>query len=281
MKKIFALFLILLMGALFLNVFAQDKQPSFSVKTSGKGKQPILFIPGFTCSGDVWNETTAHLGNAYTSYVLTMSGYAGSPAQAAPNLDIWIEDIAAYVRKNKLDHPVIIGHSLGGGVAMALATRYPDLFSKIIIVDALPCLGSLMNPAFKSEVKPDCSAIQNQIMPLTDSQFYKMQKRTITQLCMDTLAQKAIVNWGVTTDRKTYADTYCQFANMDQRESIGQIKIPALVLLEARFVNFKPAIEDQYKQLKTATLKFANKGLHFIMYDDKEWYLDQIDNFLK
>ncbi|RAJ74994.1 pimeloyl-ACP methyl ester carboxylesterase [Chitinophaga dinghuensis] len=281
MKKIFALVLILLMGALFLNVFAQDKQPSFSVKTSGKGKQAILFIPGFTCSGDVWNETTTHLGNKYTSHVFTMAGYAGSPAQAAPNLDVWIEDIVAYVRKNKLDHPVIIGHSLGGGLAMALASRYPDLFGKIIVVDALPCLGSLWNPSFKSEAQPDCSAMESQIMPLTDSQLYKMQKRTAVQLCADTLAQKSIVKWGATTDKKTYADTYCQFANMDQRESIGQIKIPALVLLEARFVNFKPAIEDQYKQMKTATLKFADKGLHFIMYDDKEWYLNQIDQFLQ
>ena len=49
----------------------------------------------------------------------------------------------------------------------------------------------------------------------------------------------------------------------------------------ANFINLKPAIEEQYKNLKTANFQYANKGLHFIMYDDKDWYLVQLNNFIK
>ena len=47
------------------------------------------------------------------------------------------------------------------------------------------------------------------------------------------------------------------------------------------FINLKPAIEEQYKNLKTANFQYANKGLHFIMYDDKDRYLVQLNNFIK
>ncbi|MCX6146572.1 MAG: alpha/beta hydrolase, partial [Candidatus Kapabacteria bacterium] len=70
------------------------------------------------------------------------------------------------------------------------------------------------------------------------------------------------------------------FSNTDLREKIKNIKCPTLILLEEYFKNLKPAIEKQYINLNNANLQFANKGLHFIMYDDKEWYLNQLNNFI-
>jgi len=51
-------------------------------------------------------------------------------------------------------------------------------------------------------------------------------------------------------------------------------------LLEPSFKGEK-GITEQYSKLKTAQLEYANKGLHFIMYDDKEWYLNELKAFLK
>ena len=74
---------------------------------------------------------------------------------------------------------------------------------------------------------------------------------------------------------------YCDFSNTDLRQNIGNVKCPVLILLESNFANFKPAINDQYKNLKTAQLQYATKGLHFIMYDDFDWYKNQLANFIK
>jgi pimeloyl-ACP methyl ester carboxylesterase len=73
---------------------------------------------------------------------------------------------------------------------------------------------------------------------------------------------------------------YCDFTNTDLREKIKNIQCPSLIMLESYFANFKPAIEDQYKNMKNANLQYSTKGLHFIMYDDKEWYFTQLNNFL-
>jgi hypothetical protein len=88
------------------------------------------------------------------------------------------------------------------------------------------------------------------------------------------------VDWSVKSDRKTFAEMYCDFSNTDLREKIKTIACPALILLQGYFKNVKPAIEQQYKNLGKANIQFSNKGLHFIMYDDKEWYLNQLNDFI-
>jgi pimeloyl-ACP methyl ester carboxylesterase len=170
---------------------------------------------------------------------------------------------------------------MGGGLALAIASDYQELVEKIIVVDALPCLPALMNPTFKTVDKPDCSTMQTHIISSTNEQFYQMQKMAILQLVADTSKTELVVGWSMKSDRKTFAEMYCDFSNTDLREKIKAIKCPTLILLEPYFKNVKSAIEEQYKNLKTANLHYANKGLHFIMYDDKEWYFDQLDNFIK
>ena len=169
---------------------------------------------------------------------------------------------------------------MGGALALAIASDYPELIEKIVVVDALPCLPAMMNPAFKPEEKPDCSAMVNQLTSATDEQFHQMQKMSINRLVADTSKQELVISWSLKSDRKTFAEMYCDFSNTDLREKIKAIKCPALILLEAYFKNIKPAIEEQYKNLKTASLEYSNKGLHFIMYDDKEWYFSELNKFI-
>lgn len=169
---------------------------------------------------------------------------------------------------------------MGGALAIAIAADHPDLIDKIIVVDALPCLAALMNPTFKSNENNDCSSLVNQITSMTDEQYYQLQKMSIPQLVSDSTVHEDIIGWSVQSDKKTIAEMFCDFSNTDLRDKIKNITCPSLILLESYFVHIKTNIEEQYKHLKTADLRYANKGLHFIMYDDKNWYFTQINNFL-
>ncbi|WPO79745.1 alpha/beta hydrolase [Flavobacterium sp. KACC 22761] len=280
MKKYIILIIAFLFSALCLNVFAQTKSYPFEVLKTGKGKQSILFIPGFASSGEVWNDTKTAFEKDFTCYTLTMPGFAGVKPQPNPSFENWKNEIAAYIKDNKIEKPIVIGHSMGGGLALAIAADYPELVGKIVVVDALPCLAALMDPSFKSK-ENDCVATVNQMTSMTDAQFLDMQKKTMPRLLADASKMDMVVDWSVKSDRKTFGQMYCDFSNTDLRAKIAQIKCPALILLESYFINLKPAIEEQYKNLKTANFQYANKGLHFIMYDDKDWYLAQLNTFIK
>lgn len=280
MKKYAIPAILFLFIALCLNVFGQTTSYPFAVKKSGKGKQAIIFIPGFASSGDVWDETKTKFEKDYTCYTLTMAGFAGIPPQDDPTFKKWMEGIAAYIKDNRIEKPILVGHSMGGVLTMAIAAEYPDLPAKIVVVDALPCLAAMMTPSFQSKENVDCSAAIEQMTAMPADKFMEMQQGAISRLLADTAKRQTVVNWSMLSDRKTFAAMYCDFSNTDLREKISHIKCPNLILLESYFAYMKPNIEAQYKNLPGSNLQYANKGLHFIMYDDTDWYLTQLNKFL-
>lgn len=276
MKRLFLIWVLFL-----ISVFTFGGNYPFSVVKTGIGRQAIIFIPGFASSGDVWKDTVAELEDHYTCYVLTMAGFAGVTPQEEPSFENWKCGIAQFIKDEKIEKPILVGHSMGGGLALAVASDFPELPKKIVVVDALPCLMALTNPAFKSVPDNDCRDYVERITAMDETQFAQMQRIGVASLTTDSSKFDEIVNWGLTSDRRTYAKLYCDFSNTDLRERIQNIRIPSLVLLESNFKNIEAAIKEQYQGLSAAQLKYADKGLHFIMFDDKEWFWDQLSVFIK
>lgn len=118
---------------------APFKPTRFSVSVTGSGPDVIL-IPGLASSPGIWRGTVAGV-RGYRYHLVHVSGFAGAPAAgnrqgavAAP----LAQEIAAYIRANRLSRPAIVGHSLGGSVAMMLAARHPGAVGRVMVVDMLP-----------------------------------------------------------------------------------------------------------------------------------------------
>ena len=280
MKKLIKLSFIIAFIAFTCKLIGQNFSYPFEVTVSGKGNQAIIFIPGLACSGDVWNDTKPVYEKKYTCYTLTMAGFAGVPAQKNASFENWEKAIAQYIKDKKINKPILIGHSLGGGLTMALAADYPELISRIVVVDALPCLSASRDTTFKVNPNNDNSAMISRITAMKDDEFYKMQKQTMRYLLADTTHLETVVQWSVKSDRETFGKIFTDFMNTDLRDKISGIKCPALILLETGFSNLKPIINKQFSKLKTSQIEYSTKGLHFIMYDDKDWYLKQLIAFI-
>lgn len=253
---------------------------SFSVTKTGNGKKNVILIPGYSCAGSVWDETVQVISKDHTCYVITFSGFGGEKPQTNPVLATWVADLAAFITDTKINKPIVIGHSLGGGIAAWLAADYPALLSKIVIVDALPSLSAFYNPSFVAQQTLDCSPLVKQFTAMNDEQFYTMQKSNMPMILSNTSKLEAVISWSVKSDRNTLAQIYCQFLNTDLRSKLSSITCETLVMLEPSFKQNDAGIQEQYKLLANKTIKYANKGLHFIMYDDQEWFLNELKQFL-
>jgi N-formylmaleamate deformylase len=115
-------------------------QPTrFSVEVRGEGPDVVL-IPGLTSGRDVWRDTVAAVPG-YRYHLVQVGGFAGEPvrgnargAVVAPLAD----EIARYIAERDLERPAIVGHSMGGALAMMIGARHPALAGRIMAVDILP-----------------------------------------------------------------------------------------------------------------------------------------------
>ncbi len=111
---------------------------SLKVKQYGHGKTALILIPGLGCGDWVWADLVRDLQNDYRLYTVTLPGFDGTPTITTPYLGQVLTSLKLLIRQEKLRHPVIIGHSLGGYVALRLAEEAPNLPGSLIIIDALP-----------------------------------------------------------------------------------------------------------------------------------------------
>ena len=281
MKKSF-LFAITLLFTIITD--AQNK--SFEVKVYGKGK-PVILIPGYSCSGEVWNETAEHLKNNYEVHVVSIAGFGGiKPIQNDEILKTVHNEIIQYVKDNKLKKPMLIGHSLGAFMTLWVHSTEPELFGKSICVDGLPFVSAIGKPETTAEsVKNNpqfnkATTIANFKALPTENYIKNMTKAMMYQV-NDSIRAKQIAEWSFKSDRTTLGSTIIEMSTTDLRQNIANIKAPILVLTS--FWGSKEASEKeyttQYALLKNKTIKVAN-AKHFIMYDTPEWFYNEIDLFL-
>jgi pimeloyl-ACP methyl ester carboxylesterase len=85
-----------------------------------------------------WKRNIGVLSEQYRCIAIDLPGYGGSTvvnrAEALAQLDFYAEKIAAMLRKLKMNKAMVMGHSMGGQIAMILALKYPSLISKLILI---------------------------------------------------------------------------------------------------------------------------------------------------
>jgi N-formylmaleamate deformylase len=115
-------------------------QPTrFSVEVRGTGPDVIL-IPGLTSGPEVW-QSTVRAVPGYRYHLVHVAGFAGQPARGNRQGAIvspLAEEIARYIVDRQLERPAIVGHSMGGTLAMMIGARNPSLAGRIMVVDILP-----------------------------------------------------------------------------------------------------------------------------------------------
>ncbi|HEY1150268.1 MAG TPA: alpha/beta hydrolase [Pseudoduganella sp.] len=262
---------------------------AFKAEVSGAG-QPVILIPGLASSGEVWKETAAHLCGPRQCHVLTLAGFAGQPALQEGELIATAEQqLADYITANKLDKPVVIGHSMGGFLALKLASDHPDKVGRLVIVDALPALGATAAPSATPEQLQAMAARMRDGMVQQDAASYAAaQQRAVAGMVTSPAHAERIAAWGKASDRATVTSAMYSVMATDLRGDVARIQAPTLVLgTWVAFKAFAPkeAIEAtyrmQYAKLPGARIELADTARHFMMYDEPDWMYARIDQFLK
>ncbi|KJV30828.1 alpha/beta fold hydrolase [Pantoea sp. SM3] len=286
----------LLMASSLISASAAQPLPSqhpnsqrLSVETQGSGTDVIL-IPGLASSRDVWADLSANLRKNHRIHLVELAGFASTPAIANPDGKVIapaVDALAEYIHAQHIKSPAIIGHSLGGEMALMLAARHPDLVGRVMVVDALPFYSLMFNPAATSEtVAPQAAAMRNSILGQSPEQFAEFQKVSITRLAKTEAVRPALVAAGIHSDRKTIADAVYEVMVTDLRPELGLISAPIEVVYAYDTLFGVPAasVEAMYRQAYAAApdIHFTqiDNSFHFVMLDQPERFSAVVESFL-
>ena len=273
-------------------LFADSKlvvRDRFSDEIVGKGPD-VVFMPGLASSRATWKATAERLRGHYRLHLLQVAGFSGEPARANATGDVLIptaEAIDAYLVQQKLAPATIVGHSLGGTTMLYLAEKHPEHLKKVLIVDALPFFGGMMDPkATADSIRPMAAKMRDGMAantkPATAADLLPQMK----SMSKDPATQMLVSEWGAISDRTVVGRAMYDDLTLDLREGLSAIKTPITLLYPdnaplgvpaGMMEKIYPALYAPAPTVKTVLVKDSQ---HFIMLDQPKVFADALDAFL-
>ena len=266
-----------------------DRPARFSVAVTGQGPHLIL-IPGLATPGDVWDATVQHLASTHRVHVVQVAGFGGM--DAGPNkadgdmLPALVAEMVQYVAG--LDRPALIGHSLGGLIALEVAAQKPDAISRVLVVDALPFFALTMSPGATIDMaKQMATMMRSQLMAQTDTQYSASAPMTAARLAKSATGRASVTKWAAASDRTVVGKAMYEDLVTDARAQLPQIKAKTTVLYAFDATMGLPQVtidslySGAYSGLAGVELKRIADSYHFIMLDQPEAFSREVDAFLK
>ncbi|HEY1224428.1 MAG TPA: alpha/beta hydrolase [Brevundimonas sp.] len=271
--------------AIVQTAFTSDR---LSVQVIGTGPDVIL-IPGFGSSREVWRPLAERLSATHRVHLVQLAGFAGEPWSHGdgPFVQPVIDALAAYVQQAGLDHPAVIGHSMGGLSALMLAQQHPDLVGRVMSVDSLPFFSALYGPTATAEsAAPFAEQAAAGILNADEAGFRAGQAQGAPGLSRDPATQAAMVEWTVASDRHAMAAAIREVMTTDTRPGLAAMTTPVWAVYASDAEGGAPAaVADamwgrEYASLPGVTLIRVDGSRHFIMADQPEQFGQIVDRFL-
>ena len=257
------------------------------VEVVGQGR-PVVMIPGLNSAAATWTETCAALQPGVQCHIVQLPGFAGAPAaKADPFLDGMRDQLLAYLDDRRLDKPVVMGHSLGGMLALKMAAEKPGRIERLVIVDSLPFFAGLrgMTP---EAAKGAAAAMRQQMLAATPAQWEAGARQGSMGMSRNPANNERVAGWSLASDRATAALAMSELWGEDLRPLLPRITAPTLVLgawaayepMGSTLESTKKIFEGQYAGLNGVRVSMSQRGYHFLMWDDPEWLVGEVKAFL-
>jgi len=191
----------------------------FEVEVHGTG-HPMILIPGMTSSGAVWDATVAHFSDRYEVHVLTLAGFAGvPPVDTERFLPRQRDAILEYIREERLEQPVVMGHSLGGFLTYWIAATDPDALGPVVGVDGVPFLPALQQAdADESTMAGQAEQMATFYASMNEEQMRQQSRMAAQRMVGDAAWVDTIASWGARSDGPTAGRAYAELMTTDLRD---------------------------------------------------------------
>lgn len=261
---------------------AETRLPHISIHSIGSG-DPVVLIPGLASPRAVWAGIAPELARNHRVLLVQVNGFGGDDPGANNGeniLDGVVADLVAYFRDHGIEHPAIIGHSMGGLIGMMLAKTHQERVGRLMIVDALPFFGVLVSPTATPEtVRPIAAQLRTALQSQSGPQPVP------TSMSLNEAARAQIAVWMTAANHHVTGQAIYEDATSDLRGDVPAIgRVPTTVLYAvsdpARADMFRTIFAGAYAAAPSIRVIPVENSAHFIMLDQPDRFREAVIAFL-
>lgn len=261
----------------------------FTMVVEGKGPDVIL-IPGLASPRAVWDGARAALAGRYRLHLVELKGFAGGdpgPNLKGPILPELVEQLNAYIAANKLRAPAVIGHSLGGLAALMLAKAHPQAVRRVMVVDALPWIGTILAPpgATPAQVEPFVARQRDALAArYGQPQSSEGAAANAARFALKPQARALVAAWSLAADPRVVGQAFYEDALTDLRGDLAGITTPITLLYPyseaVPRAQADALYQGEYAKAPKLRLVPVGDSYHFIMLDQPAAFAAALQEFL-
>jgi N-formylmaleamate deformylase len=245
------------------------------LRYGGKGL-PVILIPGITSPAVTWGFVAERLGRTCDVYVLDIRGRGLSEASATLDysLDAQAADVAAFAVAIGLERYTVVGHSMGGRIAIRMARQFkPQALERLVLID--PPVSGPGRREYPSGLPWYVDSIRLSLKGMdADAMRTFCPTWTLEQL-------RLRAEWLATCDERAIVASYEGFQNDDIHQDLPHIDVPTLLMVASRGNVLLPEDITEIQQLMPdVTVVRVEDAGHMIPWDNEEAFYRAFGDFL-
>jgi pimeloyl-ACP methyl ester carboxylesterase len=282
-------------GALHAQAVNADTVGTLKVERHGDHGRPIILIPGLEGGPWVWQQAIDHLQKTHVVYAVTLAGFDGVPAptEGGSLFDRADASLLQLIRQEKIDRPVLVGHSLGGTLALRFAGEHAKLISGVVAVDGLPVFPGMerLDPKQRAAV---AAQTREKMAQLTPEQFKEQALAYMQHIgVIDPQLPARYAPMNARSDIKATAGYMADDLASDLRPGLKNANVPILEISPYNAPDFSQPPMLMSEAQKTAYYESLLAGApqakvvsispsrHYVMLDQPAKFQQVLDDFLK
>jgi pimeloyl-ACP methyl ester carboxylesterase len=244
----------------------------------GRGT-PVILLHGWINSWDVWRNSMIALAGKgdYKVYALDFWGFGDSAKDKAPpfKLDSYVEMVEQFMEVLGILSAPVLGHSMGGTVALRLALEHPDRVSRVGIVGS-PIHGVSLNPLLKLAGVPWIAHMLWRVPAILRIVMW-------TVLVGDSKSVREMIFRDVNkASTESFFRSIGDLHHTDLRDTVSEIEVPAIGLYGVSDNIVSPKQSDLMRSIMPdARVEMLQHSRHFPMLDEPDIFNDFLLQFLQ
>lgn len=245
-------------------------------ETYGRGR-PVILLHGWLGSWALWRNTIEELGKDFKTYAIDFFGFGNSVRSTQVSVDVYVDLVYEFMQKLGISKAALVGHSMGGTVALGVAARYPQKVASVTVIGS-PIVGSSLNPFLKLSGYKYVARLTYSVPLVKDtllysltrfggrngSATYKMVREDAAKVAPDAFFQSI----------GTLRDT-------DVTDKLADLLMPILGVYGRNDIIVNPKQGKLLvKHAPTATEAWFEQSGHFPMMDEPERFYSTVRGFL-